>query len=269
MEKLKLPEQLLKRINWVSDQYCDIHQEMQLMEINGKVVCSRCELDKENERFKNQVNDQVKAAKAAEKYNTLFKRSVISDETILDARFISFKEHDQEEKTNKQLVLDAFNRLRDGEIFNLILQGKQGTGKTHLTYALLHALNEFGTHSCLFISIDEMLRMIRDSFNNRESKFTESYFVDLLSRVDFLALDDLGAETGAITTEKSASDFVQRVLYAVSSSRQKKATILTTNLSGEQLFQIYDKKLVSRLMKNREVVIFKDSKDKRISGLEF
>ena len=60
------------------------------------------------------------------------------------------------------------------------------------------------------------MRKIKDSFSNRQSKYTERYFVDLLSSVDFLALDDVGAETGAIDTDiKTASDFVQRILYAI------------------------------------------------------
>ena len=114
-----------------------------------------------------------------------------------------------------------------------------------------------------------MLRTIKDSFSNRESRYTERYFVDLLSKVDFLALDDIGAETGAIDTDKTATDFVQRVLYAITSTRQDKATIVTTNLNSEVLFKMYDKKLVSRLLRNPKYVLFKETKDKRLSNIPF
>lgn len=113
------------------------------------------------------------------------------------------------------------------------------------------------------------MRKIKDSFSNRQSKYTERYFVDLLSSVDFLVLDDVGAETGAIDTDKTASDFVQRILYAITTTRQDKATILTTNLSSEVLFKMYDKKLVSRLLKNPKYVLFKETKDKRLASIPF
>jgi DNA replication protein DnaC len=123
--------------------------------------------------------------------------------------------------------------------------------------------------SCLFVSIDAMLRKIKNSFNDKESRFTEEYFNKLLSNVDFLVLDDLGAETGAIDTSKTATDFVQRVLYGITNTRQDKATILTTNLDSKTLFSMYDKKLVSRLFRKPKYVIFKESKDKRTSNIPF
>ncbi|MDF2606968.1 MAG: Pony 38 [Bacillales bacterium] len=91
----------------------------------------------------------------------------------------------------------------------------------------------------------------------------------MLSDCDFLVLDDLGAETGAIDTGKAATDFVQRVFYAIMNARQGKVTIITTNLSSEKLFSIYDKKLVSRLLRNPQFIIFKETLDKRISILPF
>lgn len=267
MEKLKLPEKIKNMMSWVSDQ-CDVCS-FGLMVIKGRAVCPRCELQKEHQQLQQQIQKEYEAELAARQRNILYRQSVILDETLLDARFINYKTEHPEEIENKRVVLECFDRFRDGQTFNLVLQGKQGTGKSHLTYATLSALNDLGSYSCLFISVDEMLRMIRDSFNNKESKYTESYFVQLLSSVDFLGLDDLGAETGSMESNKSASDFVQRVLYGVANARQKKSTILTTNLSSDKLFQMYDRKLVSRLMKSPKVVVFKDSKDKRITGLPF
>ena len=114
-----------------------------------------------------------------------------------------------------------------------------------------------------------MLRKIRSSFNDKDSPFTEQYFTDLLTNVDYLVLDDLGSETGNIDTNKQATDFTSKVLRAVVNGRQDKSTIVTTNLSSKALMNMYDPKLISRMMKNLETIIFTETTDKRIKNIGF
>ena len=95
------------------------------------------------------------------------------------------------------------------------------------------------------------------------------YFVDLLSKVDYLVLDDLGAETGAVGTKKKASDFIQRVLYAIANGRQSKSTIVTSNLSIPALQDMYDTKLISRLLRDTYQIHFTNTSDKRVRKIEF
>jgi DNA replication protein DnaC len=278
MERIKPPSSLQSRITFHSD-VCDQHpyrrngqdvpNPIQKMLINGQVVCPRCEMEKESKRLESEMQEQFNQLQANEKYNTLFSKSITEDKTLLDSRFDTYMVTDPEETRNKELVLDALEHYKKGEIFNLILQGKQGTGKSHLAYSTLYELNLSRKVSCLFVSVDAMLRKIKDSFGNKESKFTEEYFNHLLSDVDFLVLDDIGAETGAIDTNKTATDFVQRVLYGITTVRQDKATIVTTNLDSKTLFSMYDKKLISRLFKKPKYVIFKETKDKRTSNIPF
>jgi DNA replication protein DnaC len=194
-------------------------------------------------------------------------KSIIEDKTLLNARVHNYRTLIQEEVNNKHKVEELIKRLKDGEVFNLVLQGNPGAGKSHLAYAVLHELNETRVHTCLFISVEAMLRKIKQSFNDKGSEYTEAYFTDLLSSVDFLVLDDLGAETGAINTDKEATNFVQKVLYGIATSRQSKATIITTNLNSATLYNMYDRKLVSRLLKSPEVVVFKETTDKRMTTL--
>lgn len=250
--------------------YCDRHNKpVQMMIINGSVICPRCKLDEDNARLQSELQEHFDSVAKREQYNTLENKSLLDDETLADARMDNFAAAEVEEKTNKQIMFECIRRYKAGEKFNTILQGKPGSGKSHLSYAALWELNETKDHSCLFISVESMLRKIKDSFNNKQSKYTESYFVELLSNVDFLVLDDLGAETGAVDTDKQATDFVQRILYAVANVRQNKATIITTNLSGKALTTMYDSKLVSRLLRNPKYIIFKDTKDKRTSNIPF
>lgn len=243
---------------------------IQKMIIEGQVVCPRCELEKEQQALTKEVQAQYDDIQKNKKYNTLLHKSIISDNTILDATFENYETTIQEEIDNKNTCLEIMERLKDGQVFNTFLQGIQGTGKSHLAYSILRGINDAKLDkSCLFVSVEGMMRLIKDSFSNKESKYTEQYFVDLLSEVNFLVLDDIGAETGAIDTNKAATDFVQRILYAITTTRQDKATIVTTNLSSKTLFQMYDKKLVSRLLKNPKYVIFEKTKDKRIANIPF
>lgn len=253
--------------------FCDKHiKPVQRMIINGQIVCPRCKSNEQTKQLEKETTAYFEKVEVDKRYNVFFNESVFEDATILNARLTNYTTAgtgSDEENKNKKLVCDAINQYRDGKQFNLILQGNPGTGKSHLAYSTLFELNEARKYSCLFISVKSMLRKIKSSFNDKGSKYTEEYFSRLLSNVNFLCLDDLGAETGAINSDKHATDFVQSVLYGVADSRQNKSTIITTNLDGKTLTNMYDSKLVSRLMRNRELIIFKESKDKRINNLGF
>jgi len=296
VEKLKLPESLLKSMALTSNECLkhtyrkggeDVVKPIPMMLVEGKEVCPRCQVEEQTKELEQVENSKFKQLEKLRKYNTLYKESHVSDETILTATFQNYtverpKDNTdkklmasyREQNRNKQLMLDILKDLKEGQVFNVILQGVPGAGKSHLAYALLQELNNHDRDAdpkktCLFVSVDEMIRLIKDSFNNKESKYTEQYFIDLLSSVDYLVLDDLGAETGSIETLKAATDFVQRVLYGVMNARQGKVTIVTFNLSGEALFAMYDKKVVSRLLRKPRYVTFKDTKDKRKEQLPF
>lgn len=89
--------------------------------------------------------------------------------------------------------------------------------------------------------------------------------IDLLTEADLLVLDDLGAETGAVTTDRTATDFTTRTLYAIINGRMNKPTIITTNLSSKDMAKMYDSKLISRMFRGAEghVIKFEKTNDKR------
>src|SRR5690606_39233922 len=89
--------------------------------------------------------------------------------------------------------------------------------------------------------------------------YTETYFIDLAAKVDFLVIDDLGAETGNINTDKEASDFKTRILRAIVNGRQNKSTIFTTNLNSKQIISMYDAKLADRMLKNARIINYKET----------
>ncbi|MEK4403484.1 ATP-binding protein [Sporosarcina sp. FSL K6-6792] len=245
-------------------------KEIKKITFDGEIFCPICERDRTTQELSDEEDLKIELAMGRRKYNVFHNQSVLTDEDLLDASFKTYAATKKEEINNKELASKAFTSYRDGGTFTTWFAGDPGVGKSHLGMSILRNLNESGkkNKSCLFVSVDEMFLKIRDSFDNKDSRYTEHYFANLLNDVDYLVLDDLGTETGGSGTKKTASDFVMRVLYAITNGRQNKSTIVTTNLTRQELEKMYDRKLVSRLMKNIYVINFEDTTDKRIKKYE-
>ncbi|ARK26360.1 hypothetical protein SporoP37_15740 [Sporosarcina sp. P37] len=242
-----------------------------MMIIDGEKVCPACECQKETEALEKKESDRLNAADQNQKHSMFKRDSILTDIGLLEASFKTYIAEQPEETANKEKAAEAFRRYKQEQVFNTWLVGNPGVGKSHLAMSILRNCNEMGTRdkSCLFVSVDEMLLRIRSSFSDKESKYTEFYFIDLLTKADFLVLDDLGAETGGTGTEKKATDFTMRVLYGIANGRQNKPTIITSNLSLIALEKMYDPKLVSRLMRNTFLIRFRETTDKRIRNITF
>lgn len=264
----------LEMLKWDFSKRCEEHESYFLFDYNDNINsrCPVCYCEGLTKNVEQQEAERALDAERLKKYNTLQKLSIIQDETLRGVKFNNYKTIlNTEEHKNKGLAIDIFNRYRNGEIFNLWIQGNTGVGKSHLGMSILEELNESDAkhRSCLFIDIARMLELILDSFVNKESRYTQAYFIGLLGKVDFLVLDDLGAETGDIDSKKKASEYTSKVLRSVVNSRQDKATIITTNLPSVKLKQMYDGKVISRMMRGVEAIVFKESIDKRPSEVGF
>lgn len=240
---------------------------MQYMIVDGQEVCPRCQTEKWNKELERETSIEMIRIKKQETQRIFETKSLLQDKTLLNASFETYQTSASEERVNKQQALRYAEEYKQGQQFNLWFYGKPGVGKSHLAMSMLKELNSLDT-SCLFIDIDEMLRKIRASFKT-DNGYSEDYFIDLLTKVDFLVLDDLGAETGNIDSDKIASDYTSKVLRAVVNGRQDKSTIITTNLASDKLLKMYDPKLISRMMKNVKVIKFEHTKDKRIHNIGF
>jgi len=268
-----------KKIFSASDEYCEheytafgvvgIKRVALIIDRFGNKFCPLCEKEKENELLIKKESEEYHRLKNDEIYNSFYRQSVISDKTILEADFNNFIAKEQEEIQNKEQALQFVADYKSGQVFNVFFNGSSGVGKSHLAYSMLRMLNEERNLKCLFISIAEMFNLIKDSFNNKESKYTEGYFNRLIIDADYVVLDDLGAEVGTVQRDNNgnvktrASDFVNKVLFNIADKRQGKCTIYTTNLSSEEIIAIYDKRLKSRVLSRPKAIIFRETEDKR------
>lgn len=251
-----------------TDEVCEIHGIKKVTAFGQTPSCLEC-LREKNEKETNQMRKEMTDNHYKRNtYDWLEKKSIFLDKSLEQATFENFDTVDKETAENKEKALNIAREYYKGATYNTVLTGKAGTGKSHLSMAMLKIVNEHSDpyRKCLFISIDELMRRIKDSFNNPESQHTEQRMTEMLTKSDLLVIDDLGAETGAITSDKAATDFTTRTLYSIVNGRMKKPTIITTNLSGADLTKKYDSKLISRMLRGTKghTIQFKETNDKRL-----
>lgn len=281
MEKMTIPNTFKTLIRPTNTDQCERHPDQQMIETPGGIVCLSCQREKRDREDLEFGRRSLLSDRSRETVGVLESKSIIVDDTVSAASIENYRvEHPEHERILAEIKSIA-NDFVKGYRGNVWLVGDPGAGKSHAAMSILKAVNTFGKtklqkafdndepihdkgFSCLFITIDEMFREIKNSFNDRESMFTEHYFVDLCSSVDLLVIDDLGAESGSMSRANEASNFTQTVLYGITNARQNKATIITTNLTTNQRAKKYDQKMLSRLRRGNREVVFVEMPDMRV-----
>ncbi len=146
------------------------------------------------------------------------------------------------EKTLKNLYITSKIKEKIKEkiksLNNIFITGEAGNGKTHLAVALLIDYGERNPLNCKFINIPKMFLKIQSKIKNDED-YTQT--IDEISSLSFIVLDDLGI--GNIT------DYKKDVIYCIINERlnNNKQTIVTSNLTIENISEIYDERIASRI----------------------
>lgn len=225
--------------------------------------CEQCEAEERVARTQSK-KDEVLEQRLFQRYgNWLFTKSLIDDKTLLKATMDNYSPRVKRQQEAWQHVESMLDDLKKGETFNVVFTGNAGTGKSHLSYAMLRELNELPEKRCLFINTASLFTKLRSVFNG-DTRYSEYELLTPIKQADFVVLDDIGSEVGKINASTQATDYVTRTLYEILNARQDKVTIWNTNLSSTILKQIYDAKVVSRLFKNisNRVIVF-DWSDER------
>lgn len=125
----------------------------------------------------------------------------------------------------------------DRDSGNLLLTGKPGLGKTHLSAAIAREVSAAGW-SVVYDTAGHVFRAFEDWKFSREEAGED---VERVLRCDLLILDDLGTE---LTTA-----FVQSALYEIVNTRliERRPTILSTNLAPSDLERRYSPQAASRI----------------------
>jgi DNA replication protein DnaC len=118
------------------------------------------------------------------------------------------------------------------------IQGDVGTGKTTLAMLVSKAALDAGRSVAIY-SLPRLLNLLREAMNSEGGLLD---FMDRLTAVDLLHIDDLGAE--------KSSDWVLEQLYSIVNARyeSERAIIATTNLMPDELSEALGQRTVSRLV---------------------
>ena len=122
---------------------------------------------------------------------------------------------------------------------NLLFLGEPGLGKTHLTLAIVSGVIEKG-YIPIYAPADNLFSIIqREKFDGINKGSYEQ-----MLECDLLVIDDLGTEL--------ANSFTKSALYNLINTRllTKKPTIINTNLTLNEIQEIYSPRIVSRLIGN-------------------
>ncbi|EEJ59362.1 DnaA ATPase domain-containing protein [Lactobacillus johnsonii] len=247
---------------------CSIHKTCHLMGIDGKdPICPKCEQEKiEQEKVAN-----VEKFKEKNIRGVLRRSSLVDDKDTFKCNFDSYNTQNgtiEAQIKQKARSIAGEYYLHPEKEFNSVLYGTPGTGKTHLSMAILKAVNENAdpAQKCLFMNVESLFGKIKASFENPNSWWTVENVKDLFESVDLLVLDDLGTESAMRRQGDEASNFVQETLKEILDKQRR--VIITTNLNSDQLNRVYNPKVVSRILRGSSghVIDFSDVKDKRVLG---
>ncbi len=131
---------------------------------------------------------------------------------------------------------------------SLFMFGATGLGKTHLSLAIASTATKAG-YNVIYRSAQNLLRQLeKERFNNRGGD--ENNFEDEILNCDLLIVDDLGVEF--------STQFTVAAIYNIINSRlnSRLPTIISSNLSEDELEAKYTQRVTSRIIGNYTPLLF-------------
>ncbi len=146
---------------------------------------------------------------------------------------------------------------------SLFILGQTGVGKTHISLSIAKEVSSKG-YTVAYGSLLNYLRIIeKEHFGRTPNSETDT--LQILIDTDLLILDDLGSEF--------QTNFYESTLYNIINSRINlgRPTIISSNLSVDELQKNYNERIISRLFSVFTTLMFfgKDIRQLKRLGNEF
>lgn len=145
----------------------------------------------------------------------------------------------------KKIVADAKKFVADfGTVHrSILIYGNTGVGKTFLTNCIAKALLDT-PHHVVYMTAYSLFEAFEAHRFDHEEQPEQSSLYHYIFHCDLLIIDDLGTEL--------SNSFTNSMLYTCINERQLhgKSTVISTNLSLEQLRDRYSERIFSRITGN-------------------
>lgn len=166
---------------------------------------------------------------------------VLAEENFDNLSYEYYNDSDIEEMRRIVGACKDFAERFDEEYTNLLLLGDVGVGKTYLTNCIAGKLLQSG-HSVIYFTAFQLFETLaKYTFHSYDAdEMVRSAQEDIFS-CDLLVIDDLGTEM--------TNTFVSSQLFRIVNERnlRKKSTVISTNLSLEDLIEKYSERTFSRI----------------------
>ena len=249
---------LARKLIVKTDELCEVHGTQKIKSKKGtdEAFCPVCKQEEIMSAEQEQAQQILAKSEFLKTKGFLERNSIILDETIKDASFDNFKATTEEERKAFNFSKNSSAFYKNGGKGNTILTGRAGTGKSHLAMAILKDFNEHQSVSAMFVSYTQLIRLIKSSFSDKSSRYTQENMLYLLSKPDLLVLDDIGSEKKTEFNEELLTDILET----------RTSTIITTNYNAKELSQFYNSRTVSRMLRGvgDKAFKFENIKDKRV-----
>lgn len=165
---------------------------------------------------------------------------------------LSYAYYEKENLDKMKVAIEAcknFTENFEKTFENILLCGTVGVGKTFLSNCVAKELLDKG-HSVLYLSAFQLFDlMAKNSFSGNEPKedaVTKQY--PHIFESDLLIIDDLGTEL--------ANSFTMAGFFLVINERilRKKSTLISTNLTPDEILTTYTERTASRIISNYSMI---------------
>ena len=172
-----------------------------------------------------------------------FNTSLFSDEVNTKKYKIKCSPRQNIENIKKECLkfIENFDNLEEK---NLFFCGNTGLGKTYMSNAIANEILKKGK-TVLYQTAPVLLEnVIESKFTKYKNQNADEFYKNVLT-VDLLIIDDLGTENiNSMTVSELFTILNTRILNL---NNKPTKTIISTNLSIEQIFKIYEERIGSRI----------------------
>jgi len=142
----------------------------------------------------------------------------------------------------------TFIRNFDKTPANLLLYGHTGVGKTFLSYCVAKELLDTA-HTVIYLTAFQLIDILEaNAFGNDGKDDSVENMFDYIFDCDLIIIDDLGTEmNNSFVTSQLFLCINERILHG-------KSTIISTNLSLEDLKERYSERIFSRIISDYQIL---------------